>query len=921
MFDDQGIERGQTISPALKQAIRESRISIVVLSEKYASSTWCLDELVEIFKCKEDLGQIVMTVFYGVDPSDVRKQTRVFGSVFNKTCSRRTEEERSRWSQTLTDAGNIAGEHFLNWDNESKMIEKIAIDVSNKLNTTISKDFQDMVGIEAHLEKLQPLLQLNHQDGAMVVAIYGPAGIGKTTIARALHSRLSSSFQLTCFMENVSGRYDKSLDDHGLKLSLQEQLLSKILNQNGMKIYHLGAIPERLCDQKVLIILDDVDNLEQLEALADETSWFGPGSRIIITTKDQEVLEQHEINNIYHVGFPTKEEARKILCRYAFRRSLAPDGFQKLVERVTELCSNLPLGLRVIGSTLRGKKEEDWKCILRRLENSLDRKIEGVLRVGYDNLHKDDQFLFLLIAFFFNDQDEDHMMAMLSESNLDVRFGLKTLAYRSLIQKSTEGKIVMHKLLQQVGREAVQRQDQGKRQILIDNDEICDGLEQDFGSGSLMGISVDISTLSNDVYISPTAFKRIRNLRFLSIYKSNKTSFDRYNRVHIPEGMNFPSRLKLLHWEVYPGKCLPLTFSPEYLVELTLKFNDLDKLWEGIQPLTNLKKMSLAVSRNLKELPDLSNALNLEKLDLDWCVSLVEIPSSIRNLQKLKHLKTDSCINLQDVPSDFNLESLESIDMLECCELRKFPEIFKNITSLTMSHSMIEDLPEPVGLWSHLQNLSIYGSDNGPYIERLPNWIKHLHGLEDLYITGCPKLASLPELPGSLRNLTVEDCESLETLMPFPDESAIEGLYFINCLKLGQEAQRVITHQSRDAILPGRNVPEEFGHRAIGNSLTIPLGTGRFRICVVVSPKQQMVEYANLVCRKSCNGFPIEEETIQYIPELQTDYLFIRHSILPDKLESEVLLEFSTTSKDIDVIECGFQILMDKTNTSYESIS
>ncbi|CAN6971194.1 unnamed protein product [Brassica rapa subsp. trilocularis] len=89
MFDDQGIERGQTIAPELIRAIRESRISIVVLSKNYASSSWCLDELVEIFKCKEDKNQIVMTVFYsGVDPSDVRKQTGDFGKAFKKTCAR-----------------------------------------------------------------------------------------------------------------------------------------------------------------------------------------------------------------------------------------------------------------------------------------------------------------------------------------------------------------------------------------------------------------------------------------------------------------------------------------------------------------------------------------------------------------------------------------------------------------------------------------------------------------------------------------------------------------------------------------------------------------------------------------------------------------------------------------------------------------
>ena len=114
MFDDQGIVRSQIIAFAVKQAIRESRISIVVLSKNYASSIWCLNELVEILKCKEEMGQIVMTIFYGVDPSHVRNQTGDFGKVFKKTCARYGEEEWRRWSQALTDVGNIAGEDFLN---------------------------------------------------------------------------------------------------------------------------------------------------------------------------------------------------------------------------------------------------------------------------------------------------------------------------------------------------------------------------------------------------------------------------------------------------------------------------------------------------------------------------------------------------------------------------------------------------------------------------------------------------------------------------------------------------------------------------------------------------------------------------------------------------------------------------------------
>lgn len=65
------------------------------------------------------------------------------------------------------------------------MIEKIANDVSDKLNATPSNDFDGMVELEAHLEKLKSLLHLE-KDGAMIVGISGPAGIGKTTIVRAL---------------------------------------------------------------------------------------------------------------------------------------------------------------------------------------------------------------------------------------------------------------------------------------------------------------------------------------------------------------------------------------------------------------------------------------------------------------------------------------------------------------------------------------------------------------------------------------------------------------------------------------------------------------------------------------------------------------------------------------------------------------
>ncbi|CAA7053839.1 unnamed protein product [Microthlaspi erraticum] len=908
MFDDQGIERSHTIKPELTRAIKESRISIVVLTKNYASSGWCLDELLEILKCKEDKGQIVMTIFYGVDPSDVRKQTGDFGKVFRETCRRKTEEERRRWSQALTVVGNIAGEHLLNWDNEAEMIEKIARDVSDKLNETPSRDFEGMVGLEARLKRMESLLDLDY-GGVKMVAIYGPAGIGKSTIARALLSQFSDRFQLTCFVDNLRRSYPSGIGEYGLKLHLQEEFLSKVLNQNGIRIRHLGAVKDRLRDQRVLIILDDVDDLKQLEALANGTMWFGPGSRIVVTTENKELLQQHGINDTYHVGFPSREEALEILCRYAFSQSYPLNGFQKLAERVTELCGKLPLGLRVVASSLRGKNEDDWEKVVRRLETILDhREIEEVVRVGYESLHENEQSLFLHVAVFFNWEDGDLVKAMLADKNLDITYGLKILENKSLIHVTTDGEIFMHKLLQQLATKVVHSEEPWKRRILVDAPEICDVLERAEGTRAVSGISFDMSDV-DEVSIGKKAFKRMPNLRFLKVYKSRDDGND---VLHIPEEMEFPRRLRLLQWEAYPSKCLPPTFHPEYLVELKLPNNNLEKLWGGTQPVTNLKKLQLPRSLNLKELPDLSKAANLERLVLRGCKSLVEIPSSIGDLQKIVWLDLGHCKKLQVVPTRFNLAPHGFVDMSGCSQLRNFPDISSNTTALVIADAMLEQVAKSIRLWSSLRTLSIY--DDGANIERIPDCIKDLPVLKSLAIYDCPKLASLPELPRSLERLIARSCESLKTVSLAYDSVTVCS--FPNCFKLGREAQRVITQVSLGACLPGRKIPEEFDHRAKGNTLTIRTDSRVFRFCIVISPKQQIEDhYPDLLCRMRVNkGCPTDHVLLVYLLSIQTEHLCVYYADLAGvdgdgdfELESEITFEF-ISCQEIDIIECGVQI-------------
>ncbi|ESQ46798.1 hypothetical protein EUTSA_v10028296mg, partial [Eutrema salsugineum] len=811
------------------------------------------------------------------------------------------------------------------------MIEKIAVDVSNKVNVTPSKDFDGMVGMEAHLRKINSYLRLECNEVKMI-GIQGPAGIGKTTIARALFNQLSVDFQLKCFIKNLNGSC--GMDDHDSKLYLQSQFLSEILNQRDMRVHHLGTIKEWLQDQRVLIVLDDVDDLEQLDALAKEPSWFGLGSRIIVSTKDRKILKAHWVDDIYHVGYPSEEEALEILCVYAFKQISPLDGFEEPAKKITNLCGNLPLGLRVVGSSLRGESRNEWEGQVSRLETSLDRKIEDVLRVGYDKLLKKDQSLFLHIAFFFNNDSIDHVTTMLADSDLDVINGLKTLSDKSLVYRSTNGCIRMHCLLQQLGR-----------QFLVDATDIRNVLANETGTGSVLGISLDMSKVY-EFSISGRAFEGMRNLRFLRIYGRHFSAFQ------MLEEMEYLPRLKLLHWDSYPGTLLPPKFRPECLVEFHMTYSKLEKLWRGIQPLTNLKEIDLGYSKNLIEIPDLSKATSLKTLILTSCTSLVELPSSIRNLHKLKKLMMMGCAKLQVVPTNINLASLEEVDMSDCSRLTSYPDISMNIkdldvgnTKLEVHSSIVERLPRLEWLRIGSRNLKrlTHVPENVTHLDlsnsgivKIPDCVMGLSRLESLFVFKCRKLVSLQGLPPSLKYMDATDCGSLErvsfyfndTMKDLMFQYPIRELMFQNCLKLDEESRRAIIQQRvyEYVCLPGKEVPVEFTHKAKGNTIVIPMvafyASSRFKACLLLSPVKY--SYLDIACRLITEGGVIVMELnwdSMNVSHFLTEHLFICGANLVqetpkvDVIANKVLFEFSCMD-NLKILECGVEILSEETESS-----
>ncbi|XP_033143142.1 disease resistance protein TAO1 [Brassica rapa] len=756
-FIDNDMERSKSIGSELIEAIRGSRIALVLLSKNYASSTWCLNELVEIIKCREELDHTVMVLFYEVDPADVKTQTGDFGKVFRKTCKGKTKEEIGRWKHALAEVAKITGYHSRNWDKEADMIEKIATDVSNKLNnSTPSSDFEGLVGMDSHVTKMELLLRLD-SDEVRIIGILGPPGIGKTTIARFLFNQHSGNFQLSVFMKNIKTKYaiPACSDDYAVKLYLHEQFMSQLFNEKSFTVSHLGTARDRLKDKKVLVVLDDVDKLVQLEAMARETCWFGPRSRIIITTQDQKLLKASGINHVYKVDFPSNDEALQMFCMYAFGQKNPKDGFVKLACEVTRLVGELPLGLRVMGSYFRGMSKQEWKRALPRLMTRLDGEIESILMISYDALSDEDKSLFLHIACFFDCELVDIVEGCLANSFLDVTQGLHVLAEKSLLSMDS-GVIEMHKLLVQLGREIVRKQSvskPGKRQFLYHAKDIGEVLSDDkaenFDNGAtsnVIGIDLPFCDGSEEdiACTSERAFERLSSLQFLRICG------DGIN----PRSLNSISqKLRLLSWIEFRMSCFPSSFNPKFLVQLDMRYSKLEKLWEKTQPLSNLKWMDLRFSANLKELPDLSTATNLCDLDLRYCSSLVRLPSSIGNTVNLQKLNLGHCLSLVELPYTIGkATNLKYLDIRHCSNLVELPSTIGNITNL-------EEL-----------NLSYCSS-----LVELPSSMGNLHKLSKLDLNKCSNLEVVPANinVASLIEPNLSDCSLLKSA------SEVEPLYHV----------------------------------------------------------------------------------------------------------------------------------------------
>nr|XP_028965778.1 TMV resistance protein N-like [Malus domestica] len=821
----------EEIKEELFRAIEVARISIIVFSKSYADSSWCLDELVKIMECRYKLGRRVLPIFYHVDPSHVRKQNGDLAQAFQKheegIREEKDDKERGakqqrvkQWRKALTEAANLSGQHVQITDNgrEAKLIREIVgmiitewLPSANKLNVA-----KHPVGINSRIQDIISYLSGGGSNDVVMVGIWGMGGLGKTTAAKAIYNQIHHKFQFKSFLANVSA-YDL--------VDLQGKLVSDILKQTESKITSvdrgISLIKNHLQRRSVLVIIDNVNKVEQLNAIAGNRDWFGPGSRIIITTRDERLLKQvnMKVDKTYPLKEMNEEEALKLFSWHAFGNSWPDEGYLELSKEVVFYCGGLPLALEVLGSSMIERTPTEWKSQSEKLKKFPDEGIMKALRVSFEGLDPAQKDILLDISCFFIGWDKDYVAKILDGCEFFATAGISDLRERCLVTVE-HNRLNMHDLLREMAKLIISEKfprHPGKWSRLWNRQEVTKVLRDNSGTEEVEGLALHFpdpwfKSSKESSCFRTEAFANMKKLRLLTLMKVQLNG----------EYKHLSKELIWLRWNGCRLKSIPDDFfdQPRALVILEITFSRLVQVWEGSKSLGNLKILNLSCCDDLRKSPDFSNVPNLEELILQGCKSLSEIHPSIVHLRKLSLVNLKGCKNLISLPGDFyKSKSVQTLVLDYCSQFSELPKDLGKMISLRVlkaSATAIRQVPRSIVRLKNLTHLSLVdvGSEfhlRFPYSVFSLRFPDSLHGLdslrnldlsnndfdtlpslsglsklESLQLSNCHNLHTLPSLSGlsKLESLQLSNCRNLHTLPSLSGLSKLESLQLSNCRNL-----------------------------------------------------------------------------------------------------------------------------------------
>ncbi|XP_074375107.1 disease resistance protein Roq1-like [Apium graveolens] len=579
--DDPALEKGQEISSGIHNAIRDSKMFIIVISENYARSSWCLNELVEILSCKKTENQVV-PVFYYVDPTNVRRQTGSFGDALDYHEKLYSPDMINKWKSALAQIGEVSGYHLKKHANEyeSKIIQNIVEKVGRQVTTSALHLGEELFGIDSAVEEIYQKLRMESND-IRAIGICGMGGIGKTTTAKAFYNKYHTNFDSCCFIHNV-----KQYSQGGSPLlPLLEQLVKRILRF-----------------KKALVVLDDLDKSSCSEFLARHHNLFSAGSRIVITTRDIHLINQLKIDlidvDIYMVKKLGQVESLELLNHHAFGKVRPPISLRELSVGFVTYAGGLPLALKVLGSSLRGRTQDEafWKAKLEKVKKIPENEILEILQLSYNELDDDTvKSIFLDIAFFFVGKYKNEGVDIFKSCGYHPKVGIKILLERCLIMIDDNNMFQMHDLIQDMGREI----SKSTRLFLRGNEWEFLQNQEHFTSLKMINVEYSLNLKTTPNFGNSKSIERLYFRGCESLL-----------RVH-------PSIRELTGLYVLDmTECIPVK-----------------NLAESLGQLNKLGYLCLGYCSNLKQLPKQLGDMKLLKVLDASCTTIEDLPDSVTQLR------------------------------------------------------------------------------------------------------------------------------------------------------------------------------------------------------------------------------------------------------------------------------------------------
>ena len=340
--------------------------------------------------------------------------------------------------------------------NERDSINHIVEKVGHLLNKMDFTMVDNPVGVESRVQDIIQLLDNQQSNDVLLLGVWGMGGIGKTTIVKAIYDKIGRNFEGWSLLANIRETWEQTAEP----VSFQEQLKFDIIKETTTKIQNIESgkitLKARLCYKKVLLVLDDVNSLDQLNALCGSRKWFGSGSRVIITTRDKHILSESGVDKIYTMKEMDEGESIELFSWHAFRQASPREDFTVISKKIVDYSGGLPLALEILGSSLFEREVAEWKSEFEKLKIIPNNEVHRKLKVSYDHLNDYDQKeIFLDIACFFIGMDRNDVIHILNGCGHFAEIGISILAERSLVTVDDKNKLGMHNLLRDMGREII----------------------------------------------------------------------------------------------------------------------------------------------------------------------------------------------------------------------------------------------------------------------------------------------------------------------------------------------------------------------------------------------------------------------------------------------------------------------------------